>query len=108
MEGSLTQDDVLDLIESSNEFGLRLSTVVNASINEDMMNPDDEFTEFRDKTIAAAKKVFEENGDYSVLEKAENEVVEFAKKHFKDNDMAELYDSANKANGEMTLRTLTL
>ena len=97
MEGSLTQDDVLDLIESSNEFGLRLSTVVNASINEDMMNPDDEFTEFRDKTIAAAKKVFEENGDYSVLEKAENEVVEFAKKHFKDNDMAELYDSANKA-----------
>lgn len=97
IEGSLPKGSTLDLIESSNEFGLRLSTVTNAGITMTMMNPDSNFIKMRDDKIKNAKIEFLKTGDYSAIEKAEKEILDWTKEYFKDDDMMELYDSANSA-----------
>lgn len=84
-------------IDMNTEFGLRLSTMYNAGLTDSMLLPDDEFMNFRDEKIKAVQKQVEETGDIELLSKAENEVIDYAKKHFKDDDMYEMYASGAKA-----------
>lgn len=84
-------------IDMNTEFGLRLSTMYNAGLTNSMLLPDDEFMNFRDEKIKAVQKQVEETGDIELLSKAENEVIDYAKKHFKDDDMYEMYASGAKA-----------
>ena len=97
IENKVPKDSVNTTVSNYGEFILRASTVFNASCTYEMLNPDQEFQDFRNNTIDPVAEQIKETGDISLLEKKENEVIDFAKKKFKDDDMYELYVSKNKA-----------
>ncbi|MGL5315683.1 MAG: hypothetical protein ACRC92_20680 [Peptostreptococcaceae bacterium] len=93
-----TEGKVMNTVVSRyNEFCLRAATVYNATCTYEMLNPDQEFIDFRNKTIDPIADEVKESGDIEKLEGKEAEVIEFAKKKFAKDDMYELYQSKNKA-----------
>lgn len=97
IENKIPKGSVNTTVSLYGEFILRASTVFNASCTYEMLNPDKEFQDFRNKTIDPISDEVKETENIMLLEKKENEVIDFAKKKFKDDDMMELYVSKNKA-----------
>ena len=97
IEGKCGDDVVNRVIDMNTEFGMRLSTMYDAGLTSSMMLPDDDFVNYRDKTINGVKDQVEKNLDLELLDKAEQDVIDYAKKHFKDDDMIEMYESGAKA-----------
>lgn len=80
-----------------NEFVLRVSAVFNSSCTYEMLNPDKDFVDFRNKTINPIADEVKETGNIELLEDKETDVINYAKKKYKNDDMIELYESKNKA-----------
>lgn len=97
IEGKCGDDVVNRVIDMNTEFGMRLSTMYDAGLTSSMMLPDDDFVNYRDKIINGVKDQVEKNLDLELLDKAEQDVIDYAKKHFKDDDMVEMYESGAKA-----------
>lgn len=104
--GKVPKDSVNETIVKYNEFILRASTVFNSSCTYEMLNPDKEFQEYRDSVINPVEKEIKENNDISLLEKKEKQIIDFAKKKFKNDDMYELYESKNKASWENDFKAM--
>lgn len=97
IEGKCEKGVLRRVLDLNSEFGMRLSTMYNAGLTSSMMLPDDDFANFRDEKINGVKKQVEATGDIELLNKAETEVINYAKEHFKDDDMYEMYASGAKA-----------
>lgn len=98
IEKKVPDTSLNEAVSRYGEFVLRASTVFNPSCTYEMLNPDKEFVDFRNKVFdeKTVSKIKEE-GDIKLLEEKEKEVIDYAKKKFKDDDMYELYISKNKA-----------
>lgn len=97
IEGKTDKNLVNHCVEMATEFGLRLATVYNASITMSMMSPDKEFIKYRDDKLNAIKEQVLEKDDVELMDNTIKDIIEYSKKHFKDDDMIELYESENKA-----------
>lgn len=96
------------MIDLSSEFGMRLANVYNAGLTYTMLNPDETFTNFRDKKLDAVKEKVLDHGDLESMIAAEKEILDYAKKYYKDDDMAEIYESDNKAKWDNDFKTLNV
>lgn len=94
------------VIDMNTEFGMRLSTMYDAGLTSSMMLPDDDFVDYRDKVINGVKDQVEKTTDLELLDKAEQDVIGYAKKHFKDDDMIEMYESGAKASWNNDFKNL--
>ena len=90
------------------ELTTRLSTMFNASLSTTMMNPDDKFTKFRNDTIESDKKRIVEEADVDTATANEEKVLDFAKEHFKNDDMYELFISGGSASWANHFKTLCI
>ena len=97
IEGKVPKTSVNTVVSRYGEFILRVGTVFNASCTYEMLNPDEKFQEFRNKTIDPIAEEVKETCNVSLLEEKEKEVIEYAKKHFENDDMYEIYISKGKA-----------
>ena len=79
------------------EVTTRLSTMYNASLTTTMMNPDEKFTEFRNKTIDTDKERIIAESDLDTATANEEKVLDYAKEYFKNDDMYELFISGGSA-----------
>ena len=79
------------------EFTSRVSTMFNASLSTTMLNPDEKFTKFRHDVIEKDKDRIIAESDVDTLTEKEAQVLDFAKEHFKNDDMYELFISGGSA-----------
>lgn len=98
IEGMVEVPDVKRIVDMYCEFTLRAATIYNAGCTSEMLNTDAEFKAYRDKCFDEVREDIIKNADIHLLEKTINKVIEFAKEHYKDNDMIELYESGGKSN----------
>lgn len=85
--------DMLNIIDMSTEFGLRLSNVYNSGMTFNVMIPDNKFQEYRKKEIDKVKDQVIKNTDLDLLAETEAKIVKYAKEYYKDDDMCETLDS---------------
>ena len=90
------------------EFTSRISTMFNASVSSTMMNPDDTFTKFRNDTMNEDRDRIIEEGDVDATTAHEEKVLAFAKEHFKDDDMYEMFISGGSASWSNHFRSLCI
>ena len=84
---------LFNVIDMSNELGMRFANLFNAGLTYTMMVPDKKFQAYRDKEILGVKDKVIKNTDLDLLAEAENKCIEYAKEYYKDDDMVELLDS---------------
>lgn len=97
VEDQATVDDLNHVVDMICEFGLRLSTIFNASVTINMIIPDGNFMKSRDNILNPAFDEYSKNKDVSSIEKAEKDVMDMAKEYYKDDDMMEIYESGASA-----------
>lgn len=104
----VTEADINDTIDISTELSLRLSTMFNASITMSMMLPDDNFKKKKKEILSQAYKKYAETNDLHDIESAENEVLNFAKSYFANDDMMEIYQSGASADMDNDWKTMNV
>ena len=100
MEGKITyknRNPLNRIVDLYIEFTSRVSTMFNASLSTTMMNPDEKFTKFRHDVMDSDKERIIAEGDMDTLTANEEKVLAFAKEHFKNDDMYELFISGGSA-----------
>lgn len=108
MTKEATMRDVNHTIDMFTEFGLRLSTVFNSSITVHMMTPGDEYKKMRDSIMKPAFQEYRKTHDMGIIEKAEKQVLDNAKKMFSEDDMMELYESGAAAEMNNDWKTMNV
>lgn len=108
IEGKAKSDAVYRAVDLSTELGLRLGTVFNAGLTITMGLPDAKFDDFRNKKLEKIKQQVIETGDFSLLEKAEKEIIDFAKDYYKDDDMMEIFASKVKVKFNNEFKNLNI
>lgn len=106
IEKKCPSETVSRVIDLNTEMGMRLSTIYNAGLTSSMMMPSDEFVGYRDKVIDSVKDKVLETGDINLLSDAEDKVIDYAKKYFKNDDMFEMYASGAKAKWDNDFKNL--
>lgn len=92
-EKKIENQVLFDIVNMSTEFGLRFSNAYNSGMTFNVMIPDNKFQDYRKKKINAVKDQVEKNLDLDLLAKTEEEIVNYAKEYYKDDDMCETLDS---------------
>lgn len=108
IEGHAKEEDLIAIVNMSTEFGLRLSTLYNAGLTVSMMLPDAKFEEFRRKELDKVKEEVIRTGDITIMQDAENRIIEFAKKYYKDDDMMEMFASKVKVSFTNEFKNLNI
>lgn len=111
IEKKVSRDEVNinRIVDLYQELGLRLSTLYNSSITYEMLNPDEGFTEYRSSVINSEEtQEAIANSDVLKYQDAENQVINYAKKYFQDNEMIELYESDNKAKWDNDFKNMVV
>ncbi|MGL5715460.1 MAG: hypothetical protein ACRCX2_20745 [Paraclostridium sp.] len=97
IEKKIEVSDIKRTVDLYCEFTLRLGTVYNSSVTQEMTNTDETFKTFRDKKFDAVRDRIMETGDVQLMEDTIKEIIDFAKDYYKDNDMCELFESNGKS-----------
>ena len=97
IEKKVVVKDIKRTVDLYCEFGLRMSTIYNPSLTEEMLNTDEVFKNYRDAEMAKVKDEIMKNNDIELLAKTTEKIIAFAKNYYKDNDMVELYESGGKS-----------
>lgn len=84
------------LVDIMIDFTMRFSTLFNAGVSYEVVMPDEEYHEFRTKKFDAVSEQILKETDVDTFEKTKAEIVEFAKKKYKNNTQTELYNSGAK------------
>ena len=81
----------------STDFILRFSTVFNVSVDYETVMPDEDYYQFRDGKFDAVSEEILANSDTEKFEKTRAEIIEYAKKKYKDSPQTEMFESGSKA-----------
>ena len=107
-EGKCENRDIFEVSDMSTEFGMRLANVYNAGLTYTMMVPDKKFQDYKNKKINSVKEQVIKNTDLDLLAKAEEDVVNFAKEYYKNDDMVELMESGAGSKWDNDYKTMNI
>lgn len=96
IEGKFDSRTYIRIIDLATDFMMRFSSLFNAGVSYEVIMPDEEFHEFRTGKFDEVSEEILKNTDIETFEKTKAEIVEFAKKKYKNNTQTELYDSGAK------------
>lgn len=99
---------VNDVVNMLLEFGLRFAAVFNASMTMSMMTPDKTFRKKKDDILNKAFKEYDETNDLSAVERAEHEILDYAREYYKDDDMYDIYLSGASADMDNDWKTMNV
>lgn len=110
IEGRLEPSDLWYIVDSNLELCMRIAPIINSSITIDMLLPPAKFKAFKDKKVKEIEDDRIKNGkyDYELITKCENEIIDYVKEVFKDDDMYELYESQNNLSLSNDYKNMTI
>ena len=96
LENSLLVEEYKDILNKFNDIGMGLTDVVSSNLSYSMMFEDNaEFNKKKEEIFNKYRKEIDA-GDIVTFEKAEKEVIAYAKELFKDDEMIDMYESGSK------------
>lgn len=96
-ESMLTVEEYKGILNRFNDIGMGLTDIVCSNLSLGMIINDDEvFKKKREEIYKKYQKNIEEKNDIVAFNDYENEVIAFAKEHYKDEEMVDLYESGSK------------
>lgn len=107
-EGKCENRDLLEAIDMSTEFGMRFANVFNAGLTYTMMVPDKKFQEYKMKKLNSVKDKVLKDTDLDLLAKTEEEIIQYAKEYYKNDDMIELLESGAGSKWDNDFKTMNI